>query len=194
MWALALMVVAAATGEGRDAGKPAATAGSEWRRSARAYVRGLERAPERLLERIDPARGLVVARSYSCERGPSESFAHTCGAGISPAARPVLGSLALHLRRLREVDGAVVRCTSAPRAACVVQPTGECASEFTIVFSEPSDTGAVLAIVERDDWQSQWFYRRRVNRRVDGLLARQHESGCSTEANPGAAGTAPPHR
>jgi hypothetical protein len=194
VWALALMVVAAATGEARDAGKPAATAGSEWRKGARATVRGLERAPERLLEGVDPARGLVVARSYSCERGPSERFAHTCGAQIGPAARPVLRSLALHLRRLREVDGAVVRCTSAPRAACVVQATGECTSEFTIVFSEASETGAVLAIVERDDWQSQWFYRRRVNRRVDELLARQQATGCVSEANPGAAATAPPRR
>ena len=52
----ALLLVAVMT-----AAAAPAPARATWRTSGAAYVRGLVRAPKRLLERVDPARGLVAS-------------------------------------------------------------------------------------------------------------------------------------
>ena len=151
---------------------------STWRTSGAAYVRSLARAEKRLLERVDPARGLVVVRSLGCEGKPRETFLHACGAAIDRAAAPVLAALVGQLRMDRTVgEGHGVSCKPAPRATCTVPPTSECEPEVTIVFADPSDSAPVIAIIARDDWQSQPFYRAATNRRIEKLLARQAD-GC----------------
>ncbi len=149
-----------------------------WRKASAAYVRGLVRGPKRLLERVDPARGLVVAVSLSEGEKPRATFTLACGAEVGPAAAPVLRALDEMLRRnARAPDIVGVRCKASPRPACVVPPTGEGDVEITIVFADQSEEAPVIAVVERDDWQSQDFYRRPTNRRLEKLLARQAD-GC----------------
>ena len=174
--ALAFAVMLAAAGT--DAAAARAASRSTWRASSKGYVRGLARAPRRLLERVDPARGLVVVRSSSCEREPIERFTHACGAEIERAAGPVLRSLAAMLRRnALTADGPGVSCKPGPRATCRVPPTNECEPEITIIFAAPDEGAPVIGIVERDDWQSQAFYRAKTDRRIEALLARQAD-GC----------------
>jgi hypothetical protein len=176
----ALLLVAVMT-----AAAAPAPARATWRTSGAAYVRGLVRAPKRLLERVDPARGLVVVRSLTCEREkPVKAFTRACGADVDRAAAPVLAALVGQLRMDKVVgDGRGVRCKPTPRATCTVPPTSECEPEVTLVFAEPSDTAPVIAIVERDDWQSQDFYRAKTNRRIETLLARQADA-CGQAAGP----------
>ena len=148
-----------------------------WRISSKAYVRSLARAPTRLLERVDPTRGLVVASSLTCEHEPREKFTRACGAAIERAARTVLDALAGQLRVNARVGGPGVSCKATPRPTCTVAPTSECEPEIAIVFADSTDTAPVIAIVARDDWQSQHIYRARTNRRIEKLLAEQSD-GC----------------
>jgi len=178
----ALLLVAALTA----AAAPApATAHGTWRTSGAAYVRGLARAPKRLLERVDPARGLVVVRSLSCEREkPVEAFTRACGPDVERAAAPVLAALVGQLHMDKAVgDSRGVRCKPTPRATCTVPPTSECEPEVTLVFAEPSDAAPVIAIVARDDWQSQDVYRAATNRRIEKLLAQQADA-CRADPSP----------
>jgi hypothetical protein len=171
---LAVIVAAAAS----DGAAARATPRSAWRKAGKAYVRGLVRAPKRLLERVDPARGLVVVRSLSCERRPAESFTHACGTKIDGAAGPALRALAEMLRRNSQIaDGPGVTCEAGARPVCRVPPSGECEPEITIIFADPTDGAAVVGIVVRDDWQAQEFYRVKTDRRIGALLARQAD-GC----------------
>jgi hypothetical protein len=152
-----------------------------WRAAALAYVKGLVRQPGRLLERIVPARGLVIARALGCETDQQiHVFRRACGQEIAAASAPVLRGLAAQMRFIQTLsDGERPRCRERPWPHCYVPPHGECEAQHVVVFGEARADAPVIAIIERDDWQSQSFYRAPVDRRIARLLAEQAAGACA---------------
>ena len=141
-------------------------------------MHGLAKAPNRLVERVDPARGVAVVRSLGCERErPLEVATHACGASLGPATDAVIAALAASLRKQPELDAPDVTCRSRPRVQCHVPGHSECDPEYVIVFADASPDAAVTAVIQRDDWQSQDDIRAALDRRINRLLAQQAK-GC----------------
>ena len=155
------------------------SAGSHLAVSHLVFVRSLAHAPERLLERIDSARGLVIVRAVSGENEhPRLVFKHLCGDSVAPASAALRRGLSAQVRAVaKDSESPGVRCREQPRPQCRVPPRNEGESQYTIVFAGPEDEAPVIGVIERDDWQSQDFYIAAINRRIEKAFALQ-AGGC----------------
>src|SRR5687767_2422172 len=115
---------------------------------------------------VDPRRGLVVARHQSCEiEDAVETLRHSCGAAAAGQLAARRDDLARQIGRARQF--AEISCRGAGRVECQVPATSECEPQYTLIF----DRGALVALIERDDWQAPEAFRREVTERIEALLA-----------------------
>jgi len=131
--------------------------------------------PERLISMVDESHGVAVARVLGCEREHElRAFRRVCGPSIVDELSPLLEGLAEQIRNaLIYRDEPGILCTPEGSATeCIVMPHGECQAKYHLFFSGRN----LVAIVERDDWQSQAEYLAAVDDRIEALLA---NPGCS---------------
>lgn len=124
--------------------------------------------PKLAARMLSTTAGVVVGRSLGCEREkPVDSVTHTCGAKSQAAVRPLLPGLRAMLDMgLQYPDEGGVQCTGQAPVRCTVAPHGECHPLYELYFMED----ALVAILERDDWQSAEEYRQAFDERVAAAM------------------------
>jgi hypothetical protein len=111
--------------------------------------------------------GLVVARTLGCEGEVASEVNHLCGARASAALERLLPRLREMLdAALRLQDEPAISCSGASPVICDVSPHTECQPLYQLHFAD----GALLAIVERDDWQGTDEARRAFDARIQSAL------------------------
>jgi len=117
---------------------------------------------------ISPTLGLVVGRSLGCEGKEVDTLKHACGARGLVALRPLLPGLRTMIELgLRYPDEGGVECVNEAQVRCSVSPHGECQPLYELYFIDD----ALVAIVERDDWQGPDEQRQALDLRVQTLLS-----------------------
>jgi len=145
------------------------------------FMESVAADPRRVLERVDSARGLVIARWLDCEtENPIKTLRHACGESIAPALEELLTGMreAIELAKAQPDDDPWVRCQGGAQPECVVPPDGECWPKYTLVFAAERSDAPLVAILERNDWQFPPESNAEVDQRVKELMARS-ASGCS---------------
>ncbi len=126
-------------------------------------------------------RGGVVIQSLG-ERDPgAELIVHACGRlrigkGLavvqSDLGRAVAHALAFFPLTGDPAEGFGITCTTDPTPRCDVRPTSEGNPAFSLRFADATPTAPLIAVIERDDWQSPDGHRAALDAKIDRAVAR----------------------